>query len=212
MLFRHAQSERNLTPELICGQSNEAELSDEGIQQAIDLGVALKSQNILPDKIYSSPALRAWQTGAIAMRQLGVVYQPILDARLLEMSQGEWTGLARDDVYTPDVVAEIDRLDFEFKAPGGESMRELQDRKFEWLQQTDAQLRLHDKDVRRVFVFTHGMAESSLIGRIMGFNREQIRRFSVPNASMAILSSHVNGYKTEYEVTAFPHKVAPFVF
>ena len=128
------------------------------------------------------------------------------------MSQGDWTGLARDDVYTPDIVAEIDRLDFEFKAPRGESMRELQDRKFEWLQQTDAQLRLHDKDIRRVFVFTHGMAESSLIGRIMGFNREQIRRFSVPNASMATLSSHVNGYKTEYEVTAFPHKVAPFVF
>lgn len=74
-------------------------------------------------RFLSSPLKRARHTAAL----LGI--EPLLDARLIEMSWGEWEGHRLRDVRAG--FADIDELEaqgLDFRAPGGESPRDVQAR------------------------------------------------------------------------------------
>ncbi|KAL6011740.1 hypothetical protein ACLOJK_002205 [Asimina triloba] len=62
---------------------------------------------------------------------------------LLEMSQGQWEGCLRSEIYTPDMVSFIDRCQPDFSAPSGESLRQVEFRMIEFLNNTV--LRLPEK-------------------------------------------------------------------
>jgi broad specificity phosphatase PhoE len=73
----------------------------------------------------TSPLARARETAAL----LGRAEAPV-DARLAEMSFGAWEGRRRADLSAelgPE-MAEIEARGLDFRAPGGESPREVQDR------------------------------------------------------------------------------------
>lgn len=62
---------------------------------------------------------------------------------LLEMSQGHWEGCHQSEVYMPETVSLIDRLQPDFTAPSGESLREVEFRMVQFLNKTV--LRLPEK-------------------------------------------------------------------
>ena len=99
--------------------SSEAELSEEGRQQAALLGERLSRQNITA--VYSSPLSRALETARIVAGHCGL--DPVTRDGLREIGHGHWEGLKRHDVerrFTMEYAAwEADP--FTFAPAGGES-------------------------------------------------------------------------------------------
>src|SRR3989344_5078569 len=123
-LFRHAESQMNLHPDIISGRVNETPLSPLGELQALWLGQRLQNEEILFDQIYSSTAVRAQQTAMIASKQIEYPLENILSSeKLLELDQGDWEGQPRVKIYTPQVLAEINRDNWNFAPKNGESQK-----------------------------------------------------------------------------------------
>ena len=83
----------------------------------------------------SSPLKRACETMEILRATLGLDPQSYaIDARLIEISYGEWEGstLPEIEARTPDMLAQRERDKWDFAPPGGESYRDLTRRISEW--------------------------------------------------------------------------------
>ena len=61
----------------------------------------------------------------------------------MEMSQGLWEGCLRSETYTPEMISVIDRIQPDFSAPAGESLRQVEFRMMEFLNR--AVLRMPEK-------------------------------------------------------------------
>ncbi|CAL9168751.1 unnamed protein product [Musa hybrid cultivar] len=78
------------------------------------------------------------------VQELGFAEEQIrLSDALFEISQGQWEGCLRSEVYSPEMVNLIDRTQPDFCAPSGESLRQVVFRMVEFLNRTV--LRLPEK-------------------------------------------------------------------
>lgn len=169
----------NTQPHLVGGRSNWAPLSENGKRQADLLGEYWRQSGMLPEVVYSSPALRSRQTIERVLKHIGLNKPPEIDGRLQELSQGDFEGSARDEVYTPDVIEAIYTQQKSFKLPGGESIDETGERMFDWLTYT---AEAHHDSV--VLAGTHGFAIRCLIGKLHGWSQSQILAAETDNASL----------------------------
>ncbi|GBG29614.1 Fructose-2,6-bisphosphatase TIGAR [Hondaea fermentalgiana] len=140
------------------GRSNESPLTELGEEQARKLGEWLRDEDkTCFDAMFASTAVRAKETARIALQTVGEAHPEVpirLDSRLVEMSQGEWTGKLRRECYTAQAMDAIWEDPRNFKAPGGESKQELETRILEALHEmTDPTL-----GCRTVAIFGHGIA------------------------------------------------------
>jgi probable phosphoglycerate mutase len=85
----------------------------------------------------TSPLKRCTETAAILQDRHSQAPAPRADPTLIEMSYGEWEGesLAALRAANGAAVAERENLGLDFRAPGGESPREVLDRLRPWLAQ-----------------------------------------------------------------------------
>jgi broad specificity phosphatase PhoE len=115
---------------LVAGQSPATPLTALGRAQAIALGHELKASGIVFDAVYSSTAVRAIDTAALAVEAAGqpkaVIQAP--SKALLEQSHGTFEGQSRKTVLTAEVKADQMRRHFDWAAPNGESYRTVQTR------------------------------------------------------------------------------------
>lgn len=128
-LLRHAQTQYNASRKLIGGRSNLLPLSEVGRKQARLRGVRLREEGLVFDRVFCSSAVRARETLELILRETPLTTGMISwHDELNELSQGAWEGRLREEIYTPEQVAEINaRVPF-FKAPGGESHKEVEQR------------------------------------------------------------------------------------
>jgi broad specificity phosphatase PhoE len=99
-------------------------LNDRGREQARELAREAPSVAAL----YSSQLARALETAQIVGEVLGL--EPVVDERFAESRRGSWEGraLAEIEKTEPDAWAAWRRGGPDFRFPGGESLREHQDR------------------------------------------------------------------------------------
>ncbi len=93
----------------------------------------------------SSPLSRSTATAEILRRCYCPTGDFLIETRLAEMSFGEWEGQTLPElrsIHGP-VVAEWEGRGLDFRAPGGESPRDVQDRLQPWLEELTAE----NKDV-----------------------------------------------------------------
>jgi broad specificity phosphatase PhoE len=186
--IRHAESEGNVNHHLIGGQSNHLPLTIRGIDQAQHLGQRLKQEQHHFEAIYSSVAVRALETARIATEFLAPAAPAIqVTEAILEVGQGEWEGQVRADIYTPELMAQIQSAPFDFKAPGGESIREVQARMYEWLQATVAPL--DPAENLSIAAFTHGFALRSLLMKLLDADPRMARRTVTHNTSLTVVQT-----------------------
>ncbi|RWW41315.1 hypothetical protein BHE74_00053203 [Ensete ventricosum] len=145
LLIAHGECAASLRPDLVGGRwSTAAGLTANGERQARALAVFLKSQGVRFDEVYSSPLDRARTTAAFICRELGFAEEQIQSSdALVEMSQGQWEGCLRSEVYTQEIVNLISRTQPDFCAPSGESLRQVAFRMIQFLNMTV--LRLPEK-------------------------------------------------------------------
>lgn len=132
--IRHAETSMNAKPELIAGRSPSATLTNLGKRQARALGIHLRSAGMDFDAVYSSPLERAKQTAYAVCQELDIPCDTVeLAEAVQELSQGQWEGRNRSEIYTPTVVPVVNSTQPDFRAPGGESQRQVEFRMIEFL-------------------------------------------------------------------------------
>jgi broad specificity phosphatase PhoE len=135
LLARHGETNDNLEPIRVQGFTD-TPLNDTGRRQATELAERLAGAGIR--SLWSSDLSRAAETAQIVGTRIGLA--PSLDARLREANRGDWEGsrfidVARED---PDGYAAWLAAGETFRFPGGESLREQQDRVLATLEEIHA--------------------------------------------------------------------------
>lgn len=170
------------------GRSDAAPLTEKGERQAEALGRRLRDSGVKFDRVYCSTAERARRTAQLACKELGFDPSLICESRkVLELCMGEWTGRRRAEVYTPDVLQQIQSQQLFFRAPGfserdapeggpapaGESQLEVEERMASFvdgllLAGSDAHHAAHGGREPVVAIFSHGLAIRCLLRRLLG--------------------------------------------
>jgi broad specificity phosphatase PhoE len=85
----------------------------------------------------TSPLQRCQETTAILRRRHRFAGTIRVEARLVEMSFGEWEGRTLSELRSTHgpAMAELEGRGLDFRAPGGESPRQVQDRLTPWLEE-----------------------------------------------------------------------------
>lgn len=179
IFIRHCQSSMNLTPDIICGQNNTITPTELGIQQSKTLGEYLADISYEPDEIYSSPAVRAHETGRIALDAAGIYQDINLDDRLLEQSYGSLEGLDSSKIFTARGMRRYRFDQLTGKAPRGESIRDVQDRMLDFILEKET-----EQPGGKILVFSHAMAISSLISKIRNLTARETIDLPLPNTSL----------------------------
>ena len=125
VLMRHGESEWN-AKNLFTG-FKDVDLSEKGVQEAIDAGRELKEKGIEFDVVFTSTLIRAIRTTEIALTEAGqgdLIADMIKHDDLRERDYGDLTGLNKDETrakYGDDQV-HIWRRSYDVPPPGGESL------------------------------------------------------------------------------------------
>lgn len=157
--IRHGQSDANHVGVYICGQSISCPLTPLGVKQSNLLAGRWKYENMKFDFFLCSTAVRAKQTADIVLEKLKIDESKLITSdALLELSQGSWEGLIRKECYTDEIKKKMDELNMDFRAPGGESMRMVQDRAVPFLEsyiEKAKEQSIQEKREVSLVVFTH---------------------------------------------------------
>jgi broad specificity phosphatase PhoE len=169
LLARHGETNAN-RDRLTLGRED-VPLNERGRRQARALASSLLRQPIVA--VYSSPLRRALDTARAAADGLGLRVE--LDEGLVEMDVGEMEGISFDVMrerhgaflrrWFSEEVGEV-------PMPGGESLRDVQDRAWAAIQRIRER---HPDDT--VLAVTHNFVILTLLCRALGLSLTHFRRF-----------------------------------
>ncbi|MDP1694012.1 MAG: histidine phosphatase family protein [Candidatus Woesearchaeota archaeon] len=182
--IRHAESVMNGSPHLLGGRSEGTPLSEVGKQQSQLLGKRFLLQGIKFHKIYSSPSIRAAETARLVGKQMGYLSKEIIFSDdLIELSQGDWEGRSKTEIYTAETLALINSDNWNFTPPNGESPKVVEERMLKFVTKEILPL---DKDGKTIScgIFTHGVAIKCLLRGIMEFTPKITYRVWIDNAGI----------------------------
>jgi len=117
-------------------------------------------------RIFTSDLRRAVESARILGVRLGV--EPVVDARLREVSFGDWDGQLWDEVHQRD----RDRLEawggrwWELAPPGGETFTDLSRRVLAWLRELPEE--------EAVMAVAHGGSIRALLAELLAMSRERV--------------------------------------
>ncbi|CAF0737739.1 unnamed protein product [Didymodactylos carnosus] len=172
-LFRHAESQSNIKRDIIAGQANEVDLTDLGCKQAQLLGKRLKIEKLIFDQAYTSTAVRTKRTAEIALTEAQLSLPDNAVEDLCEQSQGDWEGIHRHEIYTPQTIQKMEVLNFDHSAPNGESLRQVQRRALKFLNPLIDRAKKESIKQNRsitIGIFSHGGTIRSLIQHFIQSN------------------------------------------
>jgi len=130
LLARHGETDDNLVPRFQGWR--DTPLNATGRRQAFELGRRLAERASAGEEpvasLWASDLSRARDTAEIVGAALGL--RPLLDWRLREGARGRWEGLLMEEVERaePELYAAWMHDDPSFRFPGGEMLREQQQR------------------------------------------------------------------------------------
>ncbi|XP_044501204.1 uncharacterized protein LOC123222477 [Mangifera indica] len=136
-LISHAECELNLSPYLVGGRCHVAKLTPNGKRQARALAVLLNSQGVRFNAVYTSPLARARSMAVSVCQEMGFAEDQIQSSdAIVEMSFGHWEGCLKSETYTPEILNFIERYQPDFSPPAGESLRQVEFRMVQFLNET----------------------------------------------------------------------------
>ena len=123
VLVRHGQSQWN-KENLFTGWKD-PDLTEKGIEEAINAGKKIKQTNINFDLHFTSKLKRAQRTGNLIMQELGEDIPTSENKALNERDYGDLSGLNKDDARKKwgDEQVHIWRRSYDTPPPGGESLK-----------------------------------------------------------------------------------------
>ena len=186
--IRHGESESNATPGLAAGTNFDAPLTKLGHQQAKLLGKRFKNDKINFDKVYCSTLTRAIQTTEnifIGMESPNNSFQKV--PAIIEQQVPGWRGIPIEEAYAGETMAYMMEKGRDFVGPDGESIREVQKRATNWLEDELIYNRklCRDPQTLTVAIIGHGNTMRSIFHYIMGFDQRLTYKIGVDNTSIS---------------------------
>ena len=180
-LIRHGQTAFNAEGR-IQGAKDSA-LTVLGVEQARRIGAKLREVVPAEARIIASPLGRTQHTAQLIKEASGLGAPIETDARLAEISLGDWDGMLKDDIraMAPEYDAGAKRWSWFFDAPRGDSYEALTERLGGWLE--DA--RAHAGPIVAV---SHGVAGRILRGLFLKLHRDEALILDIPQDAFFRLS------------------------
>lgn len=172
-LVRHGQTVFNAEGRI--QGAKDSPLTPLGEEQGRSIGQLLARVAPKDARIIASPLGRAQHTARIIHDHGGFAAAIETDARLSEISLGEWDGMLKDDIRerVPDYDAGPNRWSWFFNAPGGDSWDALSARLESWL--LDAAAANHP-----IIAISHGVSGRLLRGLFSQLPREKTLMLDIP--------------------------------
>ncbi len=178
LLARHGQTDDNLEPLRFQGW-RDTPLNDTGRRQAAEAAETIAGHGIR--SLWSSDLSRARETAEIIGARIGL--RPALDWRLREGNRGRWEGhlFAEIEGEEPELYAAWMRAGEAFRFPGGESLKDQQDRVLASL-----------RDIHRVgplpaLAVCHGGSIRAMLALRDARGLAAFHEFKVPNLALVAL-------------------------
>ncbi|XVF59952.1 hypothetical protein PTKIN_Ptkin08bG0003200 [Pterospermum kingtungense] len=136
-LISNGESELNLRPDIVGGRCDGAASTSNGKRQARALAVFLNSQGVRFNAVYCSPLDRARSMALSVCQEMNFAEARIQSSdAIMDLNMGHWEGCPRSEIYTPEVLSLMERYQPDFSAPSGESLRQLEFRMVQFLNET----------------------------------------------------------------------------
>ena len=177
VLVRHGQSEWN-KKNLFTGWKD-PELTELGIEEAIQAGNQLKQSNIKFDVMFTSDLFRAQKTGRLILEQMNQTdIATIKDQSLNERNYGELAGLNKDDARKKwgEEQVHIWRRSFDIPPPGGESLKNTAERVLPYF---ETEIMPKVKDGLNILIAAHGNSLRALVMEIESISSEDIVKLEI---------------------------------
>lgn len=177
-LIRHGETDWNLQ-QRYQGQQD-IPLNQTGFRQA---QVAAENlDGVKFSALYSSDLIRAVQTANEVGKKVNL--EIITHPALREINQGEWEGLFIKDVLATrgDEVRAVYQNPYSARKPGGESIAEVAERMYAYLDQLAMK---HDQE--RIIVVSHGLAIATVLCKVRGYPLELAIRNIPENTAIEVV-------------------------
>jgi len=188
ILVRHAECVANLTvTKIVGGRQNESPLTKRGEEQAAVTGKYVKQKYLKLNKVFASPAVRTRETARIICSEHQNYNKEVeYSDALQEISQGDWEGKPRDECHTVEVIQRMKTEGWDFKGPGGESLREVENRMVSFIESKIKPLVNHDaKEIPNILVVSHGIAIKCLLKSLLGASGKLVFRYRLDNCGIS---------------------------
>lgn len=177
VLIRHGQSEWN-KKNLFTGWKD-PELTEQGIEEAIQAGNQLKQSNIKFDVMFTSDLFRAQETGRLILEQMNQAdIATIKDQSLNERNYGELAGLNKDDARKKwgEEQVHIWRRSFDVPPPGGESLKNTAERVLPYFESKILPEVIKGKNI---LIAAHGNSLRALVMKLEDISPDEIVKLEI---------------------------------
>lgn len=177
IVVRHGQTDYNVEKRYT-GSTNVV-LNEKGIEQAKITAHKLKDYDI--DVIISSTLNRARQTAEIISKEINIQLIEMIEFR--EKNAGVYEGLTRDEAKSkyPDLWEKFSTPIYDEALPGGETIREVEERVFSALEQ----IRKNYPSDKNVLVVTHGFISRVINKFFTDVTEEEFFNYRLGNCEIA---------------------------
>ncbi|HZO63377.1 MAG TPA: histidine phosphatase family protein [Kribbellaceae bacterium] len=184
ILVRHGRSGANHSG-VLAGRAPGVKLDETGRAQAVAVAERLAGVPLVA--VVSSPLERCRQTAAeIVRRHPGLKVRS--DRRLTECEYGEWTGKTLKDLAKDPLWPIVQQHPSGVTFPGGESMREMQQRGVDAVRDHDRSIgERHGPHAVWVAV-SHGDVIKAIVADALGMHLDSFQRIVVDTASATVIS------------------------
>jgi 2,3-bisphosphoglycerate-dependent phosphoglycerate mutase len=178
VLVRHGQSQWN-KKNLFTGWKD-PDLTEKGVKEAIEAGLALKDSGYKFDIMFTSVLLRAKRTGKLILEQMGQEDLKTFENEALnERNYGDLAGLNKDDArkkWGEDQVHKW-RRSFDIAPPGGESLKMTAERVLPYFEEKILPLL---KENLEIIVAAHGNSLRALVMQLDKLNSDDVVKLEIP--------------------------------
>jgi probable phosphoglycerate mutase len=196
-LIRHGESAINTIPGTFGGRQNESPLTEKGMCQAQKLGAYLVRASIVPTQIFSSPAVRAYDTGRESLRVAGIALPIAKTPELQELDRGAWTGRTRAEIDADAALqAAMLQQGMDYKPEDGESMRDVYTRMTNWADSV-IDPRYTSENPQHIVAYSHSNAIGCFAAAASGLTRHYTDSIQIGQASVSIFSNADEGWQVE---------------
>ena len=181
LLARHGETRDNVAPGRFQGWTD-TPLDDLGRRQAFELAGKIAARDEPVASLWSSDLSRAHETASIVGAAIGL--RPRLDWRLREGARGRWEGYLFEQIEAaePELYAAWMRGGASFRFPGGESLREQQQRV------TAALTDIHGCGPLPALAVCHGGSIRVMLAESDPRGLDAFHDFTVPNVAVVELA------------------------
>jgi broad specificity phosphatase PhoE len=179
LLVRHGETDWNRSGQIM--GERPVPLNQQGLAQVQRLAGLLMDRPIRA--ILSSPVARARQTAEILTAALNV--QVTVDRGLTEIGVGRWEGLYWKDLADQIIRQDLYRKPHEARPPGGETLREVQDRAVAAVERACA-----TRSEGPLLFVSHADVLRAILAHYLKLDLATIRQVRVSHAALTAIEIH----------------------